>query len=269
MSNIGAADYWLEAFKSFLSLIGPLLGLLVTVLVLNQLSTKWTIHQKKKEMVISTLNDLYKLYGEIVSIVKLYRKLEFYDDTIYKEAKDKKEIMKKIVEETYNIEGKWEANPVKIASEKELNDTELEILGRFRQAYQSIREHIERDEKVPWSRSDESEYLTFKRLTYLVARIIQSSMHVKFSWRNILTPEYESYTQKNKDALRIITANYWEEREHGWRIQSKEDWENLCNFESPKIAESVKDNITNIKNKPIKYESDKAFAREKVLGNKD
>ena len=76
------------------------------------------------------------LLPDFFSIMKLYRDKEKYESSI------KKEIFAKIIEGTCNTEGKMEAILVKITSEKELNYTELEILGRFRQAYQTLRQHI-------------------------------------------------------------------------------------------------------------------------------
>ncbi len=235
----------LEIYKGIISFISAIIILLLTWVLGNGITTNWAILQKRRETEIDTLNEFYKLYGNFFSIWKLWNNRTHEDD----------EVQKQIIADAYAAEGGVEAILVKIATEKRLNETQLEILGRFRQAYQRLRECIEADKNLPWGSSDDPEYLTFKRLSYLVSCIIQSDFQIKSPlWKRmiyhtiysicwIVLPNYrKDLTLSNQNAMRIITSNYWE---HHWVI-SEDEWGILSNFESPKVDLVVRGHIQHI-----------------------
>ena len=218
--------------NEFIKFIFVALTLLLTWFIGNRISIRWAIIQRKKEIEIDTLNEFYKLYGEFFSMWKLWRLTLNSSKEDGKEAQYE-EVKHRIERESFIAEGRVEAILVKIASEKRLNDTQLEILGRFRQAYQRLRECMRENKDLPWFNSDYFEYSTFKRLSYLVSRVIQSNYSPLMKWIMSWIPSLNRskiLTLNNKKAVKIITSNYWQ---RNWIIRNQNDWEILSNFESP------------------------------------
>ena len=86
--------------------------------------------------------------------------------------------------------------------ERELSSDDLELLGKFRQAYQQLRETIKKNKALEWDWSKHSDYLAFKNLGAKVAFLV-------------LTDNYRK-SSNSADAMRAlqrITDNRWE---HEW-----------------------------------------------------
>jgi hypothetical protein len=76
---------------------------------------------------------------------------------------------------------------------------EVEIVGKFRQAYQQLREVIREGSKLDWGRHDHPEYVAFKRLAVAFALLL-STMDQK-------NQPSEAHASQ---ALLDITSNRWE-----------------------------------------------------------
>jgi tetratricopeptide (TPR) repeat protein len=241
-ANLDPNDVAIETYKGLIAV----LILLLTWGIGNRIAVHWAILQKQKETEISISNELYTLYGNFFSMWKLWR---------YCLTHKNDKTMEQIITDSYISEGKIEAILVKIATEKKLNYTQLEILGRFRQAYQRLRECIQAGKDLPWMSSDNSEYLTFKFLSYMVSCIVQSNIITKLPlWKRIIYSIiylknwifsfiFQSYSTYNKNAIRIISSNYWENH---WVIPTDNMWEILGNFESPNIDPIIRGHIQHI-----------------------
>jgi hypothetical protein len=203
-----------EIIKSFFSLIVSLVTLGIGWLVGQRLSIYWAIRQKRRELELAAVSEFYKLYGDFFAVWKLWN--EFYTQgSSINQSKpfEDDSIHWKLLQRASNAEGALESLFVKLASEKQLAKIDIEILGKFRQAYQNLREAISANQMLDWSGSHHPEYLTFKRLGYLVANIILSDTEVRFS-----------------STLEDITSNIWEKN---W-ILNGEDWQRLKSQKIPK-----------------------------------
>ena len=67
-----------------------------------------------------------------------------------------------------------EATFVRLASERDLSRQQIELLGEFRQLYQTLRQVIRDNQRLAWDHSENPEYLKFKRLGSQVAFLIIS-----------------------------------------------------------------------------------------------
>jgi hypothetical protein len=98
-------------------------------------------------------------------------------------------------------EGGMEALFVKLASERHLNEKEIEILGRFRQGYQTLRETIWGNEPIPWSESGHPEYLSFKHLACNISLLLSSKLSFRLPNASNASAAFDR-----------ITSNEWEDR---------------------------------------------------------
>jgi hypothetical protein len=146
-----SAEYKIELFRSGLSLIVAFLSLGATWLVGQKLTFYWHLRQKKSELNLATLQEFYAVYGEFKALVKVWR--------LVKNKKHTARVFPVIEEERWALlkracalESKGEALVLRASSERILEGGELEVLGLFRQAMQSIRESIRDDVECPFGR---------------------------------------------------------------------------------------------------------------------
>jgi hypothetical protein len=64
---------------------------------------------------------------------------------------------------------------VKLSSELALNDRQVVTLGRFRQAFQQLRQSIRQGRLLDWSHSEHPEYRAFKKLAVEVGMLLASN----------------------------------------------------------------------------------------------
>lgn len=69
-------------------------------------------------------------------------------------------------------EGSLESTLVRLACERSLGARDVELLGRFRQLYQRLRESIRDDRPLAWDHAEHPEYVAFKTLAPQVAALI-------------------------------------------------------------------------------------------------
>ncbi len=200
----------LELIKTGLSLLVALITLGVGWLIGNQLSARvsmaWAIRQKKREIELETVSLFYKVYGEFFSVWKLW--------VYHKEQNFSETSRWAMLERAATAEGMLESIFVKLSSEKQLGEKDIEILGRFRQGYQTLRQSIRDDKYLGWSKDKHLEYISFKRLAGLVSDILVSD-----------SPSKKQSIKNVDDALTEITSNKWEKQ---WFL-SVEDWNRLKN----------------------------------------
>ena len=177
-----------------------LLTLCLTWLVGQSLTFSWNLRQKRKEFELSALNQLYTLYGEFFSIWKLWNSFKKSNDlSNHSKTAIPKEVYWQLYERTLAMEGGVESILVKLTAERTLSQSSIENLGKFRQAFQILRETIRDDQPLEWSASHHPEYLAFKQLNTYVASMLSSSKYYK-----------RPYPKQAYNALKTITANKWE-----------------------------------------------------------
>lgn len=204
-------DWQQELLKALLNVIVAITTLSFGWLVGQRLTVYWAIRQKRRELELSAVNEFYKLYGEFFAVWKLWayyldsvnsaNKLKFPDTTRWE-----------LLQRASAAEGALESVFVKLSSERILSDEDTEVLGKFRQAYQKLRESIRDNEHLGWSSHTHPEYLTFKRLAHLTACLILSDTQPKQKAKN-----------QTANALEKITANVWEK---SW-VVTDDDWKRL------------------------------------------
>lgn len=194
-------------------IIGTLSSILVVLITFGltwfvgqRLTVHWAIRQKHRELELVAASEFYKLYGEFFAVYKLWAYL----------SRDKESaspgtfqtIRWELLQRASSNEGALESLFVKLAAERSLTDREVEILGRFRQAFQSLRESIRDSKDMGWYYQEHPKYLSLKRLAYLTARIINSES-LRYSGE-----------AGNANSLVTITSGVWE---NAWVLE-EEDW---------------------------------------------
>jgi hypothetical protein len=172
-----------------------LTGLAVTIGAF--LTTRyWSAWQKRRELQLTAADTFYKLYGEFFAIWKLWNFLQ--DKGKIPESKEATQW--DLFKRATTAEGGMEALFVKLASERHLSKEEIEILGRFRQGYQTLRETIWENEPISWSGSNHPEYLSFKHLACNISLLLSSKLRFRL-------PEASDASA----AFHQITSNEWED----------------------------------------------------------
>jgi len=168
----------MEFFQEFTHKVPDLLSNLITLLlgwiVGQRLTVYWNVKQKRKEMQMIAAEKFQGLYGEFFSVWKLWN---YYIRDIGPSAfpnASRWELLNRVS----IAESSMEALFVRLSTDKDLNDSEIIILSRFRQAYQSLREAIRDNQALKWQSSNQPEYIEFKTLAVKVAYIILSDQNI-------------------------------------------------------------------------------------------
>ena len=149
---------------------GPVVALLLAWLVGQRIAARWNLWQKRREFAMTAAAEFYKLYGEFFAVWKLW------NYSLHSDAGGSPEGVRwKLMERAAAAEARVEALLVKLASEHELSADDIETLGKFRQAYQQLRETIRDNRKLDWPWSECPQYLAYKRLAVRVARLIAAT----------------------------------------------------------------------------------------------
>jgi hypothetical protein len=179
-----------ELIKGLISAASGIGLLVLTWFIGQRLSYQWSVREKRRELQLVSLQQFYAAYGEFFAVWKLWNRLS-HDDTEYSERRW--ELLKRSAAAEATIEGTL----VKLSVELNLQDTDVEALGRFRQAFQQLRESIRNDVRLPWHSGDRPEYLTFKALAINVAYLLTGS-------------DSPVALVKAQDQIIQVTSNRWE-----------------------------------------------------------
>lgn len=180
--------------KVLLAAVAPAVTALLALLIGNRIAARWGVRQKRREMAMATANEFYKLYGEFFGVWKLWNyALDTRDDQF---AQTNATLLARAAA----AEGGMEAILVKLAAERTLTLDEQSHLGRFRQAYQCLRQTIKKGKPLDWPSSEHAQYLAFKGLACHVAAIVTAE------------PTEPPSGAVAAESLRKITSNFWETR---------------------------------------------------------
>ena len=152
---------------------------LVTTLVLlglgwvigKQLTVLWSRRQKQNEQDLDAARDFHALYGDFFALWKLWN---YYIRDLGADALPGASRWQ-LLDRACKSEAKLESTVVRLASQKALTGNDIDLLGRFRQRYQQLRESIRDNVALAWDHSEHPDYLEFKTLAPQVAAIIAGS----------------------------------------------------------------------------------------------
>jgi len=156
------------ALKELPKLMASLVLLGLAWFVGQRLTVAWNLRQKQKEHDLATARDFHALYGEFFAIWKLWN---YYVRDVGAEAL-KGASRWNLLDRACEAEGKLESTLVRLACERSLRDNDIEVLGRFRQLYQQLREAIRDNKPLKWDYSEHPDYVAFKTLAPQVALLI-------------------------------------------------------------------------------------------------
>jgi hypothetical protein len=134
----------------------------------QRLSVHWNLKQKQKEYDLATAREFHVLYGEFFAIWKLWN--YFIDDIGQKALPGATRWS--LLDRACSAEGKLESTLVRSACERVLASEDIEVLGRFRQLYQQLRESIRDNEPLGWNYQEHPDYLAFKTMAPQVSSLI-------------------------------------------------------------------------------------------------
>jgi hypothetical protein len=157
----------LELFKSGLSLCVSLTTLGLGWVVGQRLTFLWNLRQKQRESDLATAQNFHTLYGEFFAIWKRWNH-SFRPET--GDATTRPDLFVRACA----AEGAIESLFVRLAATRDLPPQDVTTLAKFRQAYQTLRETISNQHKLPWDSSEHPEYVAFKRLATAVTLILVS-----------------------------------------------------------------------------------------------
>lgn len=182
----------LELFKSLLTLSVSVATLALGWLVGQRLTMRWNVRQKQREFDLATAQEFHRLYGEFFRIWKLWNYSLSPNRGCAGSRSD-------LLERACAAEGAVESLFARLAASRSLRPVDIQAVGRFRQAYQRLRQSIAHGSKLDWAYSDHPEYLAFKQLAMEVAMLIVSE-----------SPPSQAEVEEHANALVSITSNRWE-----------------------------------------------------------
>jgi hypothetical protein len=160
----------------------------------QRLTIAWNLRQKQKEHDLATARDFHALYGEFFATWKLWN---YYVRDVGAESLEGASRWN-LLDRACKAEGKLESTLVRLACKRSLDDKDIELLGRFRQIYQQLREAIRDNRPLEWDYSEHPDYVMFKTLAPQVASLIVGR-GTPFSARGAASR-----------VLMDITSNKWE-----------------------------------------------------------
>ena len=146
-------------------------------LVGTQITYIWDDAKRRRELDLAAVADFYKCYGTFLQIWRIWNSHKEHATRF--SAPD--DIQWHCMQSASEVEGDLESFLIKLISERTLDDQDIELLGCFREAYQSLRERIRDNEPLRWySRSPEQgiafrQYRAFKYLAMYIADKLQNT----------------------------------------------------------------------------------------------
>lgn len=152
----------------------------LTGIISAVISSRLTINafvQKRGELQLVAQNRFYELYGEFLAIWRVWNSVQ---PLLVAEVDGPAvRIREGLLDRATQAEGRVESILLKLCSERELTDPQLDSIGIFRQAYSLLRKSILRKEEVPFTSSNDRGYLALKTLSIRVGNLIASNAPTK------------------------------------------------------------------------------------------
>jgi hypothetical protein len=184
-----------EGLKAVPNLVIALITLGMGWIVGQRLTLNWNLRQRRRELDLSNAKEFQILYGEFFALWKLWN---YFIE--HREKAGLGATQWELFDRACSTEAHMEATFVRLASERDLSKTQVELLGEFRQLYQTLRQVIRDNKRLNWDHSEHPEYVRFKRLGSQVAFLIISDSGNK------------AEAEKRAKTLLDITSNRFESR---------------------------------------------------------
>lgn len=136
----------------------------------KKLSIIWSREQKRREQDLIVARDFHQAYGQFFATWKQWNYFLNGGTDLFPGAS-----RWSILQEACKAEATLESTFVRLASERQLSQHDVEALGRFRQIFQHLRESIRDGLPLAWNSSEHPTYAEFKMLAPRVAAIIGTS----------------------------------------------------------------------------------------------
>lgn len=156
--------------RLLVAIASPVATLALAAIAGQRITSWWNERQKRRELELALANRFYDGYGEFCAIWKQWNYIVRVNDKTDEAYKR----FLQIHERACHAEGEIESVLLKIASEREMTDECSSYLGDLRQAFQILREKIERGQPLSYSYAEHPEYLAFKRLSTFAGNLLAS-----------------------------------------------------------------------------------------------
>ena len=175
--------------------VTSLAAALISVLLAACLGRLWHVDKRKRELDLENAREFHQLYGEFFAVWKLWE--------MHCERRGKKLVWDDkadaILHRAVGMESRMEALVGQLASQRDLKDSSVQLLGHWRQDFQVLRESIRDLSALGWSRSNHGKYRSFKKRATEVAGLIQSgkalvgrrSRRRSIRWLKITSNDFE------------------------------------------------------------------------------
>jgi hypothetical protein len=176
------------------SLLVALLTLVAGWFVTYRFTYNWAIRQRRREsLLLAATSELYSAYGEFFIAWKLWNSFIDRAEASFDEKRWE------LLEKAAKAEASTESIVLKIVTELPVSSEEAQALGKFRQAFQSLREAMLDNKKLSWSTSEDPHYIAFKKLSCQVASMLQTRREPK-------PPCWKKAAENHS----VATSNRWE-----------------------------------------------------------
>lgn len=111
-----------------------------------QVTERWDERKRRREADLAALADFYRLYGDFFATWKLWNAYKRFAQTVASPEHAQWSLLRRAAD----TEGGFEALLVKVVAERKLKPPDIELLGCFREGYQTLRETIRKNKALGW-----------------------------------------------------------------------------------------------------------------------
>ncbi|TMQ91327.1 hypothetical protein ETD83_31410 [Actinomadura soli] len=150
--------------------LAPVLITLLTLsggwLVSTRVTDRWDRIKKQREIDLASMLEFQRVYGEFFATWKCWDTIKRYGAG----PAPPEDAAWQCLQRAASIEGAIEALLAKVAGDRQLSDQDIEVLGRMRQGFQSLRKAIREDRNLDWRET--ANYQSFKSLAAYTASLM-------------------------------------------------------------------------------------------------
>lgn len=154
----------------------PLLTVAATLaggwFVTTRITDHWDQIKKHREMDLAAAEHFQRLYGEFIVVWKTWNALEGKHTAACPAPEEARwDCLQRMIE----VEGEVEALVAKLATERVLTETEIDMLGSVRQAFKFVRRTIRKGRPLNWTSDEVEPYAAFKALVAALSHMVMNS----------------------------------------------------------------------------------------------
>jgi len=111
-----------------------------------RVTDRWDERKRRREADLAALAEFYRLYGDFFATWKLWNTHKRFAQSVA----SPEHVQWSLLQRAADTEGGFEALLVKMVAERELEPPDIELLGCFREGYQTLRETIRKNKALGW-----------------------------------------------------------------------------------------------------------------------